>query len=156
MNLSASLPKRAENFAQPVCGTSEICTTTVVADREPASDREALHVEAHVDEQVVAGKRPALRLGDELEQARRRDRELVLPAHGPVLVDVGGRAPAIADEAVLERELGRLRQLALALRGPDDDELERALLARQRAQRRQVRIEALAWHVEVGAHGRRC
>ncbi len=38
-----------------------------VADREPAPGRQALLVEAHVDEQVVARERPALRVGDEPE-----------------------------------------------------------------------------------------
>ena len=45
-------------------------TTTRVADREPAASRKALLVEAHVDDEVVAGERPALRLGDEPEQSR--------------------------------------------------------------------------------------
>ena len=54
MNLSASLPKRAENFAQPVWGSSEISTTTwwPIASRLPAG--KAFPVKAHVDEQVVA------------------------------------------------------------------------------------------------------
>jgi hypothetical protein len=65
-------------------------------------------------------------------------------------------APAVAHETVLDRQLGALGQLALADRGAHDDELERALLAAERLERGQMRIEALTRHVQLGAHGRRC
>ena len=41
-----------------------------VSDGKPAAGRKAGLVEAHVHEQVVAGERPALRVGDQLEDAR--------------------------------------------------------------------------------------
>ena len=127
MNLSASLPKRAENFAQPVWGSSEISTTTSspMASRLPG--RQALLVEAHVDEQVVARERPALRLGDQAEHGGGHERQLVVAIEGPVVVRACARAPAVADEPVLETDLARLGRRPLAHGRPHDDELERSL-----------------------------
>ena len=154
MNLSASDPNRAENFAHPVCGSSEIWTTTVSPICEPAADRKAFLVEADVDEQVVAGERPALRLGDQPEHACRRDRELVVAVHASVRVHTC--RPAVAHEPFLDRELRGVGRLALALARADDDQLQRPLLGAEFAELGKPLVEALAGHVQVGAHGSRC
>jgi hypothetical protein len=76
--------------------------------------------------------RPPILLGDQLEDARRRDRELVASVDVPVGIDVG--LPAVTDDAVLDRELGRLGRLPLTLARPDDDQRERSFLGAERSQ----------------------
>ncbi len=63
------------------------------------------------------------------------------------------RPPAVADEPVLERELGRIGRHALAFTRADDDELERALRRVEAAQLREPGVEILACRSQVAAHG---
>ena len=65
MNFKASLPKRAGELRATRMRNLGDLDDHLVADRESASDRQVLQpVEPHVDEQVVARERPAVRLGN--------------------------------------------------------------------------------------------
>ena len=126
MNFSASLPKRAENFAQPVCGTSEIWTTasSPMASRLPTG---RLSMSSPMSTSRLSPE-SGQRSGSAMSSSMRVDISVSWFSRltRPVLVDVCGCPPAIADEPVLDRELGGRRRLALALARADDDQLERA------------------------------
>src|SRR5688572_9392041 len=125
-----------------------------VADREPAAGRKTLLVETHVDKQVVARERPALRVGDEPEHPRRRDRELVVAVRAPL--PVYACRPAVAHEALLDRQLGRVGRLAFTLARTGHDQLQRPVLGAERAKLGKPLVEPLAGRVEIRAHGPRC
>jgi hypothetical protein len=125
-NLRASLPKRALNLAQPVCGSSVISTTaSPTASRVPA---EVLDAEVEIDVELVARERPALAAaGDEVGGAGVHQRQLGERVRRAVRPTArAAREPDIADEPELEVEHALVEHLALVLGRTADDQLDRS------------------------------
>ena len=94
-NFIASRPNLDTNLAQPVCGCSVISMTADPrASRVPG--RQVAVAQVHVDEQLIAGQRPAIpRLGDERHGARAHD----------VQLHVGWDVPSAVRELPRERQV---------------------------------------------------
>ena len=154
MNLSASLPKRAENFAHPVCGSSEISTTTVspIASRLPVGRLSLSRPMSTSRLSPASGQRS----GSAISPSSRVDAivswlsRCTRPSASTIWL------PPVTDEALLDRELGRVGRLALALARADDDQLQRPVLGAERSKLGKPLVEALAGRVEIRAHGPRC
>jgi hypothetical protein len=90
-----------------------------VADRESGAGRQLGPAEVEVDEELVPGERPALRIdGDECGGPGVHQRQL------PIGVRCAAGAPVVADESDLGVELRGLANFALVDHGTAHDQLQ--------------------------------
>jgi len=123
-NPNASAPKRARNFRHPLYGRC--------ADPQTRAHREVRRRQVELDKEVVAEDRERLTVGDEL-----RD---VTPHHGKLRRRVARRppGPAIAGQALLERQVHPLQFLAKPVGVAAHDEGQAPDIGRRRRQRFQA------------------
>ena len=112
-------------------------------DRELRARREVLAAQIEIDVELVTRERPALPVArHERRRPRVHDRDLRLRVRGTP-ARAAARLPVVADEPVLDVELGLVDDLALVDRRPAHDQLHDTLAPWGRAQVVEPRLELL-------------